>query len=463
MKFKIQLTIVNPDDGKESTEEITLLDKQNERLEDIGLSLQESKNILKSLQEKIVNYQTDDFVQGKRSCGKCQKSCRIKGSHPIVFRTLFGDLPIKSQRFYTCDCTEQEQKTFSPLKELLTDYTSPEKMYLETKWASTIPFGKTVNLLKDVLPISNKLSASTVGNHLHKVAQKEESELKEKRFAFVEGCQLQWDELPRPDGTIVVGLDGGYLRSWENKKKHFEVIAGKSIPRDQADKFFAFVDTYEPSKPKRRLYEVLKSQGMQFNQEIEFLSDGATNLHQLQRYLNPLSKHYLDWFHITMKITVLKQYLKGILKVDKDLGEEQLHFLEKVKWYLWHGNIHKALTYLSFLEDVESLECEYTHWKGFQKHAAEFISYIKNNKGLITNYGERYQNGEIFTTSFTESTINEVVARRFCKKQQMQWSKKGAHLLLVTRAKVLNGELVDCFKKWYPNLKIEQKEVKKAA
>ena len=45
----------------------------------------------------------------------------------------------------------------------------------------------------------------------------------------------------------------------------------------------------------------------------------------------------------------------------------------------------------------------------------------------------------------------------------MQWSKKGAHLLLVMRAKVLNGELVDCFKKWYPNLKIEQKEVKEVA
>jgi hypothetical protein len=53
--------------------------------------------------------------------------------------------------------------------------------------------------------------------------------------------------------------------------------------------------------------------------------------------------------------------------------------------------------------------------------------------------------------------------QRFCKKQQMQWTKKGAHLMLVARSKVLNGELVDCFKKWYPNLKIEEHERKKAA
>jgi hypothetical protein len=33
------------------------------------------------------------------------------------------------------------------------------------------------------------------------------------------------------------------------------------------------------------------------------------------------------------------------------------------------------------------------------------------------------------------------VSKRFCKKQQMQWSKSGAHLLLQTRVKTLDGEL----------------------
>ena len=121
MRFKIQLTIINPDDGKETTEEIVLLNKQNERLEDIGLSLQESKNILKSLQEKIVHYQTDDFVQSKRTCEDCKKVCRRKGSYSIVYRTLFGDIPMQSPRFYTCNCEHHQQKTFSPLKELITE------------------------------------------------------------------------------------------------------------------------------------------------------------------------------------------------------------------------------------------------------------------------------------------------------------------------------------------------------
>ncbi|GEM_PF-6968494 len=32
--------------------------------------------------------------------------------------------------------------------------------------------------------------------------------------------------------------------------------------------------------------------------------------------------------------------------------------------------------------------------------------------------------------------------------------------MLQTRTKILNGGLADCFKKWYPNLKIEQEDVK---
>ena len=37
---------------------------------------------------------------------------------------------------------------------------------------------------------------------------------------------------------------------------------------------------------------------------------------------------------------------------------------------------------------------------------------------LIPNYGERYRHGEAITTSFVESTVNKVVSKRFCKKQQ---------------------------------------------
>ena len=51
--------------------------------------------------------------------------------------------------------------------------------------------------------------------------------------------------------------------------------------------------------------------GMQANQQIFFLSDGADNLRDLQFGMYPESTHVLDWFHITMRLKVLMQYAVG--------------------------------------------------------------------------------------------------------------------------------------------------------
>jgi hypothetical protein len=63
---------------------------------------------------------------------------------------------------------------------------------------------------------------------------------------------------------------------------------------------------------KRRLFEVLKSQGMQPNQQVAFLSDGVDTVRDLQLYLNPNAKHLLDWFHITMRLNVMHQMSSGL-------------------------------------------------------------------------------------------------------------------------------------------------------
>jgi hypothetical protein len=75
------------------------------------------------------------------------------------------------------------------------------------------------------------------------------------------------------------------------KQGWFEVITGKSVTAEGASKCFAFVNNYD-SKPKRRLFEVLKSQGMQLNQEVTFLSDGADTVCDLQLYMNPNLRAY---------------------------------------------------------------------------------------------------------------------------------------------------------------------------
>ena len=77
-----------------------------------------------------------------------------------------------------------------------------------------------------------------------------------------------------PEPPLTVGIDGCYVRQWEDKKAHFEVIVGKSMAEDGPSRCFGFVQTYD-EKPKRRLFELLKGQGMQMNQRVMFFSDGG--------------------------------------------------------------------------------------------------------------------------------------------------------------------------------------------
>ena len=95
---------------------------------------------------------------------------------------------------------------------------------------------------------------------------------------------------------------------------------------------------------------------------------------------------------------------------------------------------------------------------------SEMDSYIANNQAFIPNYGERYRQGDRISTGFVESAVNYVVAKRFTKRQQMQWSPKGAHLLLQMRTRVLNGELEQTFRDWHPGFRAAGTEgLKKAA
>ena len=45
----------------------------------------------------------------------------------------------------------------------------------------------------------------------------------------------------------------------------------------------------------------------------------------------------------------------------------------------------------------------------------------------------------------------------------MQWTKKGAHLLLQTRTQVLDERLEETFRRWYPDFRPAGNETQKAA
>ena len=166
---------------------------------------------------------------------------------------------------------------------------------METKWASLLPFARVAALLKDVLPVGDSMNQETIRNHLQGTAERIEHELGEERpFNLFEGVEEEWAQQPLPDGPMTVGIDGGYVRA-AHKQGWFEVIAGKSVVAFRRDetaeappaKCFGFVQTYD-EKPRRRLWELMKSQGLQENQQVVFMSDGGESvrrMHEREKYL----------------------------------------------------------------------------------------------------------------------------------------------------------------------------------
>lgn len=453
MDIEIEVKITGPD-GAAHTEKVATFSKGTDTIGEIGLSISESKELLLKLQQEIVSAQCVAYCATCACCPCCRRKLRCKARGQIRYRTVFGDVTVPSPRFYRCECHDGSAKTFSPLTELLPDHVAPELLWLETKWSSLASFGITAKILKDVLPVDAQLSSDTIRRHLGRVATRMETELAEERFSFIETSAVQREQLPNPEGPITVGIDGGYVRSRDAGQSHFEVTVGKSIPTGRPSRYLGLVQSHD-DKSKRRLHEVLRDQGWQENQPVTFMTDGGDTVINMALYMAPASEHILDWFHITMRLTVMQQYVKGLAHHNEEDADRLARLLRQIKGFLWNGNLYDSQMVIEDLVmDLDEMETDYASIKALRKTAAEFETYIANNKDMIPNYAERRRYGERVSTGFVESTVNTVVGKRFGKRQQMRWSKQGAHLMLQTRTRTLDGTLRSKFEQWYPGMKL---------
>jgi len=311
MRIKLQLIMCNDQGDAETVTDVITLDKNHQRIKHLGLSLAESKQLLSTLQRHLLQLQVTTFLDTCSDGPDCGTPLHLKAHSRRSFRTLFGTFQVSSPRLGHCDCTRRKTSSFRPLSTLLTESVAPELLSREAKWSSLVSYGMRLEALQDFLPLDLRLDVTTVRYDTLKVANRLEAELGEDQASFIEGDPSDWDLLPPPDGAFTVGIDGGYVRNWWDKKHNFEVIVGKSTlsfgededAKSPSHKRLGFVQTLA-TQSKRRLHEVLQSQGIQMHQEITFLSDGDDTLRELQLERSPMATHILDWLHLTMKLTV---------------------------------------------------------------------------------------------------------------------------------------------------------------
>jgi hypothetical protein len=193
-------------------------------LADLGLRLAEAKRLTAALQAEIVPAQVAAVGEQRRCCSSCGRRLASKGHYPVTFRSLFGNVPVRVRRLLVCPCQGPfEVRSFSTL-DLGHDAVAPELAYVTARYAALAPFSKVAVLLSELLPITGAQNAGTVRNRTLRVGEKV-------------ACRHVTETVQRtttsPGGPVVVGLDGGYVRSrHRQEERHFEVIAGKVIDAD---------------------------------------------------------------------------------------------------------------------------------------------------------------------------------------------------------------------------------------
>src|SRR5437588_59056 len=141
MEITVQITVKSEAGEPELIQQVAHLQRGTLQPDNLGLSLTEARSILAGLEQTMAQRQAAEFVAQECRCPQCGRERACKGHHTIVFRTPFGKLTLDSPRLYRCPCEPPGPKTVSPLAERLPERTSPELMYLETKFAALVSYG----------------------------------------------------------------------------------------------------------------------------------------------------------------------------------------------------------------------------------------------------------------------------------------------------------------------------------
>jgi hypothetical protein len=103
--------------GVTTETEVACLERGEEAgLADLGLRLDEAKQLTAALQAEMVSAQVAVVGERRRWCAACERPLASKGHYRATFRSLFGNVPVRVRRLLVCPCHGPgEPKSFAAL------------------------------------------------------------------------------------------------------------------------------------------------------------------------------------------------------------------------------------------------------------------------------------------------------------------------------------------------------------
>ena len=427
--------------GESETVELCKFERTIDELapENVGLSLDDGKDLLHKLQQVVIGAQSEEVCARRRFCSRCHRRLPLRDYRKRKVDTVFGTVAFRSARIVSCPCEPPYylEIAYCPMSSYIPERATPELLALQAKLSALMPYRQVVATLREFLPVSETLNHVTVRNRALRAGMR------------IDGVERAASNRTESDIQWTLAIDGGFVRG--NRKSEcssFEVLTGRLATRGRTPHVFAFVRNELPSAAER-LATLVRSVTGSTHPKLSFITDGANGLQAIASRLPFPVESVLDWFHISMRVRYLEQIVAGlraITETEKAAKSTLVARIKNLRWCFWHANVQKAESQMREILLICRIVVPET--PKFSESLArldyrtrELVAYVESNGGSTIPYGRRYRGGSSISTAMAESAVNQVLNHRMCKRQQMRWSSRGAHLLAQVRCAVINGDL----------------------
>jgi hypothetical protein len=396
-------------------------------VDEVGLGLTMAQRLLGQLQAAFVAIQ-EAALRAKAVRMRAEDpTLRLKDHRRRSLQTLFGAVHLRVPRL-TCVVPGHEPPVLLPGSRR----SSIEYDRLRARLGAWMSYRAGAHLLAELFPLAVGRHASTVQRHVLRQAD---------RLARAPAGPSAGD--PDTTAAIDLGLDTTFIRSCAaDGPRHHEVLIGVGVnDRGRAAKIAGVIAAVE--QPHRLVSAALRSLERGPATEVTAFTDGAKLLRQLLRKAGVKVSPILDWQHVARRVQVTKQAargLRGLTNAEHRARPRIAETLESLHWTLWHGQVAAAKHRMARVErllrpfDIDRTRAR-TAAPARRLHTAlgQLRDYVGGQSAHLVDYHRRQRAGLPIGTSTTESLANTLVNRRMNKSQQMRWSARGAHAVLVVR------------------------------
>jgi hypothetical protein len=422
--IRVELT---PDGNAPITYEIGTISRPIADLapEQIGLTLEEGQQILRRVQVQMISSQAHAYALCRQPCVDCGRPRRVKDTRTKCVQTISGAFRFRGRRYRACGCRNDPEglRQDFPLGEIIPRRTTPEVRYLFAELGASMPYRAASKVLRTCG--FGDMRASHMAIRRHTLAMGHE--LEAQRLEAADGQAVHAPETAK---SLVVGIDDTYVKHRDRlAARQFRITAGRVGRNGKLGARFVFVSS-SAGWTANFFDGFLLQQGMKRNTVMRVVTDGDDGLRNCVQRSSPRPmESQLDWFHIGMKLELLRKAVVMPVTYQEYLEDPRAfdpvkRRVSRLRDALWRGRSWQALLQFAWLRgDIDRWAAEHPgRCVESIRRAKQIIKecryYVCCNRRSFPNFAQQRAAGHRISTAHVESVMNHLVNHRLSKSSR---------------------------------------------